>query len=581
MNNHEISYSISGKETKGTIVALHGVTDNGASLSDIASHWNDEWTVCLFDTLGHGLSRPFTTAELADPFQAAVNAMAPHIIEAARQTTRQKIVLMGHSLGGAIAAEFARRFPDLLECLILEDPALLTPEQASFYRDGVEELVAKQELVEAHVGEAVVELMRHYTTWPPAEYGPWAQGKVQVDRNFVATGVVGACAREVLAELKIPTLLLTGDGDDVLFGPQALTELAEVNPHFLTTTVISHASHTVRRDQPDTFYRLVDEFMSEALPTQDLAVPAFIAPELAPIVTTTPPQNTADVTALRARGKRLLSGVSPAPGIDAADVMIPTEDGVSIAVRRLRRQGDEPITAGLLSIHGGGYIGGDPHFDDARNSDLVTLWGNALVYSPDYRLAPEHPAPAAILDCLHTLRALAAQVPGLPLYIYADSAGAGLAQQVLAHLIRSGEKIDITKVFLLEPCLEPAMLTTSFARHAHGPIWTREASTHAWKHYLTDDAQAHYYVPSPTVAASMPATLVIVNPADPLRDEGIRLATELTDAGVPVELHMFAGTIHGALSVPGTQTWERVRHIITEFTHAHTDTPRHTPTTNR
>ncbi len=558
MTSHGMSYSVSGREERGVIVAFHGVTDNAASLSDLARHWNGEWKVYLVDTLGHGLSRQFDDAELADPFPAMVAAARSIVIEAARHSVSRKVVLMGHSLGGAIAATIARDVPDLIQALVLEDPALLTDEQSKLYRDTAGHLVKRQELVTEHVGEAITELMKVYSAWPPSEYGAWAQGKTQVDRRFVATGVVGACGRKILADLTVPTLLVTGDRDDVLFGKAGQAQLEALGNSHISSILISDATHTVRRDQSEEFYRVVGAFLRRygGRPAQP---GAYIADELAGVIDTTPVQDTEHYLQMRREGEQLLADVRPGEGIRAQDVVV--EGGQT--VRCLSGEG-EP-RAVVCSIHGGGYVAGAARYDDARNSELVELFGGAIVASPDYRLAPEHPWPAGAADCARALTYLARTYPDLPLYVYGDSAGAGLVQQAIELLANDGEQIRIERVILLEPCLEPGMATGSFDTYARGPIWTREASTAAWCHYLGDPRTTPPYVPSRRAAALMPPALVVVNPADPLRDEGIRLAKDLADAGVPVELHMFAGTFHGALSVPESRTWERVKATIRSF----------------
>ncbi|MBS5825984.1 MAG: alpha/beta fold hydrolase [Actinomyces sp.] len=565
MANHGISYSVSGREVKGVIVALHGVTDNAASLSDISQHWKDEWKIYLLDTLGHGLSRHFFDAELADPFKAIVAEIRSVVVEAARQSTSRKVVLMGHSLGGAVASVIARDIPEIVQALVLEDPALLTDEQWELYRSAADGLVKRQELVTEHVGEAITELMKVYTAWPASEYGAWAQGKTQVDRRFAATGVVGMRGREVLKELKVPTLLVTGDKDDVLFGKEGLSELENLGSSQISSVLISDASHTVRRDQPEEFYRLVGSFLDRYAKSGPLPEP-YIAPELRDVIEATPKQNTDDYLTMRQRGEELLSDVSPAEGVEVDEVVLGGEeqaDNDRFVLRCLKRPGNPRSV--VLSIHGGGYIAGAARYDDARNSELIDVFDGAVVASPDYRLAPEHPWPAAALDCLSSLRYLAQTYPKIPLYVYGDSAGAGLAQQALALGAEQGMDANVDRIVLLEPCLEPGMVTKSFDTYQDGPIWTRAASTSAWRHYLGDPTTVPPYVPSREVAAKMPPALIVVNPADPLRDEGVRFAQDLADAGIPVELHMFPGTFHGALSVPNTVTWTRVKETIRSF----------------
>ncbi|WP_341742360.1 alpha/beta hydrolase [Trueperella pyogenes] len=565
MVNHGIAYSVSGREVKGVIVALHGVTDNAASLSDLAQQWKNDWKVYLVHTLGHGLSRQFDDVELSDPFAAIVAEIRSVVIEAARQSVSRKVVLTGHSLGGAVACVIARDVPEIIQALVLEDPALLTDEQWDLYCDSADGLVKRQELVAEHVGEAITELMKVYKRWPASEYGAWAQGKTQVDRRFVATGVVGVRGREVLAELTVPTLLVTGDQDDVLFGKDGQSEIEKLDNSLISSILISEASHTVRRDQPEEFYRVVGEFLSRYGQCTPLPTP-YIASELRPVIDATPEQDAEDYLAMRRRGEELLAGARPAAGVDIEEVVLGEESeeaNETFVLRCLKREG-EPRSV-VLSIHGGGYVAGAARYDDVRNSELIELFGGAVVASPDYRLAPEWPWPAAATDCVRSLRYLARAYPDRPLYIYGDSAGAGLAQQALALLASSGELIDVDRVILLEPCLEPGMVTGSFQTYRDGPIWTQDASIAAWRHYMGSPTGVPPYVPSRAVAVAMPPTLVVVNPADPLRDEGIRFVQDLADAGVAVEMHMFSGTFHGALAIPGTHTWERVKDDICSF----------------
>ncbi|QOQ38116.1 alpha/beta hydrolase [Trueperella pecoris] len=571
MASHGISYSVSGCEVKGVIVALHGVTDNAASLSDLARQWKDEWKVYLVDTLGHGLSRSFDDTELADPLRAIAAAVRSVVIEAARQSVSRKVVLMGHSLGGAVACAIANDVPEVIQALVLEDPALLTDGQWELYRGSAGDLVKRQELVTDHVGEAITELMKVYTAWPASEYGAWAQGKTQVDRRFVATGVVGMRGREVLAGLSVPTLLVTGDQSDVLFGREGQSELESLgNPH-ISSVLISDASHTVRRDQSEEFYRVVGEFLRR-YGQRPLSPTPYIAAELQPVIDATPEQNAEDYLAMRRRGEELLADVRPADGVTVEEVHLGGQTGDDrqadssdeAFTLRCLRSGAEP-RAVVLSIHGGGYIAGAARYDDARNSELIEVFGGAVVASPDYRLSPEWPWPAAATDCVRSLHYLSRAYPGLPLYIYGDSAGAGLAQQALAIIAASGQGPDVDRIVLLEPCLEPGMVTRSFDTYRDGPIWTLEASSVAWRHYMGASDAVPPYVPSRAAASAMPPTFLVVNPADPLRDEGMRFAQDLADAGVAVELHMYSGTFHGALSVPGTSTWERVKDDIRAF----------------
>ncbi|OKL50423.1 hypothetical protein BM477_00125 [Boudabousia marimammalium] len=103
-----------------------------------------------------------------------------------------KIILCGHSMGGAIAARLAAQHPELVRAVILEDPALLTDQQAEQYRAGAADLVSRQQRIAADPGTAIRQLQDSHPGWPAEEYQAWAEAKSQVDLDFLNTGIVGS-----------------------------------------------------------------------------------------------------------------------------------------------------------------------------------------------------------------------------------------------------------------------------------------------------------------------------------------------------------------------------------------------------
>ncbi|MDP9806716.1 acetyl esterase/lipase [Trueperella bonasi] len=210
----------------------------------------------------------------------------------------------------------------------------------------------------------------------------------------------------------------------------------------------------------------------------------------------------------------------------------------------------------LLAIHGGGFMAGSAQADDQRNSELAARL-NAVVASPDYRLAPEHPFPAAANDCLAALGAL-----DLPLFILGDSAGGGLAETTAVMMLERGEAP--MGLIMLEPFLDPSMSGRSMRIHHQAQMWNRVKAYHAWRAYLADThpGELPRLVDHPGCGVRV---LTVVAAADSLRDEGIIWTTDLVDVGFNAALHMLAGTYHGGLSTPGTQVWEQVKSLIENF----------------
>lgn len=551
---------------KGTIVAFHGVSDNGAALADIGARWGEQWRVVLVDSLGHGLSPRFSPQQLQAPFQSALQAAAETVRVEASQSIGGQVVLFGHSMGGAIAAGVARDHPQLVRAVVLEDPALLTPTQEATYKNNAGESVGGLEHISRDQSGAIANLLlaqQAYRNWPLSEYGPWAQAKTQVDRGFIATGVVGLAGREIIKELQVPTLVLTGDGPDVLLGQAGLEKLAAyANPH-LHTALISGATHCVRRDKSEKFQQAVNSFLA-ALPKP--APAPYIAPEIASLVKGIPAQTTWQVKALRERGDKLLGAQAPLEAGHLVEVtQLPVEAGAqssaAIELRILSRKGRSPRCV-VVSLHGGGYVCGRARFDDARNLELADLL-DAVVLSPNYTLAPEAKYPHAAAQCEAVLERAATY--GVPVFIYGDSAGAGLGYQTLARLIQNQKPLGVSGFIALEPCLDPRLKTASYNQYSRGPVWTKTAATHAWHHYAPDTPSFTPYPCARALAKKMPPVIVFINPADPLRDEGQTWAFELVDGGAQVELHMPPGTVHGLLSAPNTKTWRQVQTLIKNF----------------
>lgn len=231
--------------------------------------------------------------------------------------------------------------------------------------------------------------------------------------------------------------------------------------------------------------------------------------------------------------------------------------------------GQAGCSAILLTLHGGGYVAGRARFDDVHNAELAEYLG-AVVLSADYRLAPEFPVGRAVADCraalLYALER--GRELGLEVYVFGDSAGAGLAYYAVTELLEQHDQCPVAGMILFEPCLDPRCDSDSMQTHAAGPVWTAEANREAWALAAPSPAlraKLTEILDSPAVAGKMPRSLIVVNPIDPLRDEGLRLALRLADCGVPVEAHMYAGTFHGSLRVQGSKTWVELRELLGRF----------------
>jgi len=232
-----------------------------------------------------------------------------------------------------------------------------------------------------------------------------------------------------------------------------------------------------------------------------------------------------------------------------------TSDGRKLRLYRpTSAQGPLPV---VLFVHGGGWIGGSL---DSFDEPCATLAHNsgALVVSPDYRLAPEHPFPAAVEDTLAALRWVADNIAahgGDPdrIAVGGESAGANLAA-VAAQQSRGENGPRLTAQVLVAPVTDPVVETVSRKLFANGPVLSMEVCARMGGMYVTDPADLASPLIAPARAtdlSGLPPTLVLTMGVDPLRDEGEDYARALADAGVSAEAHRFEGLIHTTLSMSG------------------------------
>jgi acetyl esterase len=222
------------------------------------------------------------------------------------------------------------------------------------------------------------------------------------------------------------------------------------------------------------------------------------------------------------------------------------EDADGVPVRIYRPAAGE--LPGLVFFHGGGWVICSLDSHDRLCRTLAARSGCAVI-SVGYRLAPEHPYPAAAKDCW-TATAWAAE-RFAPLAVAGDSAGGQLAAVVALRARDRG--LPLALQVLVYPITDHGFDTPSYLEHAEGRGLTRETMRWFWAQYLPDESRAGERDASPLrepdLAGVAPA-LVLTAEYDPLRDEGEAYARRLEEAGVPTALRRYDGQIHGFFRMP-------------------------------
>ena len=206
----------------------------------------------------------------------------------------------------------------------------------------------------------------------------------------------------------------------------------------------------------------------------------------------------------------------------------------------------------ILFIHGGGYVMGGAHHAHGN----LTKWCDELsatIVSVDYRLAPEHPFPAALYDCYAALKwvsnnPLDLNIDNQRIVIVGDSAGGGLASSLTLYT-RDHSDIDIAFQLLMWPMLDPSNVKDAGPAEPIKILWNQASNQFAWNAYLTNDIDStiRQYA-SPIYVddlKNLPETFIAVGDQDLFFDEGKSFATRLRENAVAVDFKSYSGGFHG------------------------------------
>ncbi|MEU6667057.1 alpha/beta hydrolase [Streptomyces sp. NPDC046727] len=281
-------------------------------------------------------------------------------------------------------------------------------------------------------------------------------------------------------------------------------------------------------------------------------------PELEAFLPLFPKDDLTDVAGTR-KDYAERAAARPAPDtsrLEIEDRTVPADPDVPVRIYRPDR-----ARGTLVWLHGGGFVFGDLDTEHPWATRLADASG-AVVISVQYRLAPEHPFPAALDDAYAVLAWAYEHAAGLGIdpariAVGGHSAGAGLAA-ALALLARDRQGPPIRFQLLNEPGLDDRQDTWSARNFTDTPWLYRDKVSAIWRHYLGSGPATPYAAPArATDLSGLPPAYLATAEFDPLRDEGIGYALRLLRSGVPVELHQWPGTFHGSQAVLSAEVSQR------------------------
>lgn len=241
-------------------------------------------------------------------------------------------------------------------------------------------------------------------------------------------------------------------------------------------------------------------------------------------------------------------GGKPAAMHSVADHTI-TGPGGPLSLRVYRSR--DGLCPAVVFLHGGWFFMGNLETHDTMVRSLAGA-SDCVVVAVEYRLAPEHPCPAAVADCSAALEWLVehARVLGIDatrLALCGDSAGGALAA-VVARWARDAGGPPLRMQALVYPVISPDLDTPSWRSLTNAPIVSRVRAESAWSMYLPPGCAAAAADADPSAATDLtglPPALVITAEHDPLRDEAETYASLLACSGVAVRVRRYPGMVHG------------------------------------
>ncbi|MBT2296177.1 alpha/beta hydrolase [Pseudomonas fluorescens] len=240
-------------------------------------------------------------------------------------------------------------------------------------------------------------------------------------------------------------------------------------------------------------------------------------------------------------------------GGEALDVVealqIPARDGTHLAARLYSNGALEAGAArpALVYFHGGGYVVGSLDSHDSLCRNLAAM-ADCVVVSVAYRLAPEFRFPTAVDDALDAWKWLVTEgqrlgIDARRLAVAGDSVGGSLATVLAAQPPDTPPLLQV----LIYPVTDASRSTASIERYGEGHLLEKDSLSWFYEQYQRDAHDRHDPRFSPLLAeicADMPPALLVLAECDPLHDEGVAYAQRLRQAGVPVELKVYAGMTH-------------------------------------
>ncbi|KYH07268.1 carboxylesterase [Chryseobacterium cucumeris] len=246
------------------------------------------------------------------------------------------------------------------------------------------------------------------------------------------------------------------------------------------------------------------------------------------------------------------------------ELHIPRENH-QIPIRIYRPKGrDVQQSPAFIYIHGGWFIAGGYETHDAVVRKLANKTGAVVIFI-DYRLAPEHPFPAGLNDCIDGVKWVFENAESLGIDtdkvgIIGDSAGAALSTAVSTQL---GKHLKFQ--VLIYPAVDNQLNSKTWETYENGPVLNKQGGIEAWAGYLPEDEKDNPLAIPVLIRdfKETPPTLIILAEHDPLLDDGKQLSANMENAGIKLKTSLYKDMVHGFMHMG--ELLEEVQSAVNEM----------------
>lgn len=218
-----------------------------------------------------------------------------------------------------------------------------------------------------------------------------------------------------------------------------------------------------------------------------------------------------------------------------------------IPIRIYRPHGKEiQQSSAIIYIHGGWFIAGGYETHDAVVRKLANKTGSVVIFI-DYRLAPEHPFPAGLNDCIDGVKWVLENVESLGIDpdqvgIIGDSAGGALSTAVSTQL---GKQLKFQ--VLIYPAVDNQLNSKTWETYENGAVLNKQGGIEAWAGYLPEEEKGNPLAIPVLIKdfKETPPTLIILAEHDPLLDDGKQLSENMKNAGIELKTSFYKDMVHG------------------------------------